>query len=361
MKTTLSISRMGQMTALGADWWNDSGVPGELGEAVALGAVGGTSNPVIVAQAAKSNPDLCRPILGRLIRDHPSATEDDLAWQLIHALGVQSAKQLEPVFQATNGAKGFLSMQVNPKFHPDQDRMVVQAKELAALAPNIAIKVPATAAGIAAMEDITALGVRVNATVSFSVAQALAASDAFARGLARARQAGRDAGAIRPYITIMIGRVDDHLKRVAEAEKIATTPGALDWAGIAVFKQAYRLLRGSGRPGTLLAAAYRHEGHWSQLIGREVLQTVPYSWWTKFNVGEIAPRLTLDDPVDDAVVAELRAKFPDFVRAYDADGMAPAEFVRYGATVHTLQQFLGGYDDLIAIVRAAMLNPKTNG
>ena len=60
-------SRVSQMTALGADWWNDSGVPAELGEAVALGAVGGTSNPVIVSQAVKAQPALCNPIIDRLL------------------------------------------------------------------------------------------------------------------------------------------------------------------------------------------------------------------------------------------------------------------------------------------------------
>ncbi len=346
---------MSQMTALGADWWNDSGVPSELGEAVALGAVGGTSNPVIVSQAAKAHPELCGPILEELIKDHPTATEDDLAWNLIHALGIRSAKQLEPVYTATKGAKGFLSMQVNPKFYPDKDRMVAQGLELSALAPNIAIKTPATEAGIAAMEELTARGARVNATVSFSVAQALAVSAALERGLARARADGRDADAIRPYITLMIGRVDDQLKRVAGAQKIETTPGVIDWAGIAVFKRAHHIFKAGGRPGTLLAAAYRHEGHWSQILGREVLQTVPYNWWTKFDVSAVEPRVTIDDPVDDAILAELRAKFPDFCKAYDEDGMTPAEFARYGPTIHTLDQFLGGYDDLVSIVRAAML------
>ncbi|HEY4302770.1 MAG TPA: transaldolase family protein [Candidatus Didemnitutus sp.] len=354
----MNIARMSQMTALGADWWNDSGVPAELGEAVSLGAVGGTSNPVIVAQAVKARPDLCLPILDRLIAEHPHATEDDLAWQLIHALALQSAAQLRPVYDATSGAKGFLSVQVNPKFYPDQDRMVAQAVRLAALAPNIAIKAPATATGLAAIEAMTARGIRINATVSFSVAQAVAASNAIARGLERARAAGLDAGAIRPYITLMIGRVDDHLKCIAAARNIATTPGLLDWAGIAVFKHAHRIFRARDLPGTLLAAAYRHEGHWSQIIGRDVLQTVPYSWWTKFNVSATEARPTLDEPVDGAILAELRAKFHDFIRAHDEDGMQPAEFIRYGATVHTLQQFLGGYDDLIASVRARMLpNP----
>lgn len=347
--------RMSQMTALGADWWNDSGVASELAEAVALGAVGGTSNPVIVSQAAAAHPELCLPILERLIAEHPRATEDDLAWKLIHALGTESAARLQPVYEASRGRKGFLSMQVNPKFYPDLRLMLAQAVELSALAPNIAIKAPATEAGIQAMEEMVARGVSVNATVSFSVAQALAVSAAFERGLKRARAGGVETDRIRLYITLMIGRVDDQLKRVAEAQRIVTTPGLADWAGIAVFKHAHRLFKGSGRPGTLLAAAYRHEGHWSQIIGPEVLQTIPYGWWTKFNASATAPALTLETEVDGSILAELRDKFPDFVRGHDVDGMRPPEFIRYGATVHTLNQFLGGYGDLVTFVRSAML------
>src|SRR4051812_17838178 len=179
---------------------------------------------------------------------------------------------------------------------------------------------------------MTARGIRVNATVSFTVPQAFAVARAFERGLKRARAAGRDADGIRPYITLMIGRVDDHLKRVAEKEKIASTAGVLDWAGIAVFKHAYQIFQRRGLPGTLLAAAYRHEGHWSQIIGPGVLQTIPYAWWTKFNTSPTSPELTLDRPVDPAIIAELRAKFPDFNRAYDESGMPVAEFAGYGAT-----------------------------
>lgn len=346
---------MSQMTALGADWWNDSGVPDELGEAVALGAVGGTSNPVIVSQAVKAQPELCHPMIDRLMAEHPTATEDDLAWKLIHALAIDAASRLRPVYDRTRGAKGFLSVQINPKYYPNKDLMVAQATQLAELAPNIAIKAPATETGIAAIEEMTARGIRINATVSFTVAQASAVAHALERGLKRARSAGHDADAIRPYITLMIGRVDDHLKRIAERENITTTPGAIDWSGIAVFKNAHRIFKQRGYPGILLAAAYRHEGHWTQIIGREVLQTVPYTWWTKFNTSTTTPSLTLDQPVDDTIVAELRAKFTDFGRAYDEDGMSPPEFATYGATVHTLSQFLGGYADLLASVRGRML------
>ena len=348
-------ARMAQMSALGADWWTDSGVPAELSQAIALGAVGGTSNPVIVAQAVKAQPDLCLPIIDRNLTDFPSATEDDIAWKLIHTLALDAAARLLPVFHATRGVKGFLSVQVNPKYYPSFELMVAQATQLTRLAPNLAIKVPATAVGIAAIEEMTARGFRVNATVSFTVPQAVAVADAFARGLQRARTAGLPADTIHPYITLMIGRVDDHLKRVAAHQKIAVTPGVLDWAGIAVFKNAHRIFQQHGYAGTLLAAAYRHEAHWSQIVGRDVLQTIPFSWWTQFNATSAPPALTLEQPVDAAILAELRSKFPDFIRAHDPNGMPPASFLNYGATQHTLHQFLGGYDDLIAAVRARML------
>lgn len=351
----MTTNRMSEMTALGADWWNDSGIPDELSQAIALGAVGGTSNPVIVSQAVKAQPALCHPIIDRLVRDHASDTEDDLAWKLIHTLAIDAASRLMPVYHATKGVKGFLSAQVNPKYYRSKELMVAQATQLAALAPNIAIKAPATDIGIEAIEEMTARGIRINATVSFCVPQAIAVSRALERGLKRARAAGRDADAIQPYITLMIGRVDDHLKRVAERETIPTTPGVLDWAGIAVFKHAHQLFKRHGHVGTLLAAAYRHEAHWSQIIGREVLQTVPYTWWMKYNVSPTQPTLTLDHPVDGAILSELRAKFPDFIRAHDENGMRPSEFIGYGATQHTLTQFLGGYDDLIQSVRARML------
>src|SRR5688572_15278683 len=112
--STMTTSRMSQMTALGADWWNDSGVPSEVAEAVGLGAVGGTSNPVIVSQAVKAQPALCDPLIDRIVAEHCFDCEDEVAWKLIHAMAIESASKLRPVYDRTRGVKGFLSVQVNP-------------------------------------------------------------------------------------------------------------------------------------------------------------------------------------------------------------------------------------------------------
>jgi transaldolase len=64
---------------------------------------------------------------------------------------------------------------------------------------------------------------------------------------------------------------------------------------------------------------------------------------------------TLDQPVDPAVVDTLGRNFEDFRRAYGPDTLAPDDFARFGPTIHTLNQFIGGYQDLLGLVRERML------
>lgn len=344
-------SKMERTSSLGADFWNDSCALGELGEAVANGAVGATSNPVIVTAAVNGESERWTPVLDKLIKDHPKADEDEIAWKLIEAIGVEAAALLRPVYDATKGQKGFLSMQVSPKLYRDAGRMLEHGKKLALLAPNIAIKLPATEAGLAVMEEVTAAGINVNATVSFSVSQAVAAAEACERGFKRAK----DTSKLHPYTTIMIGRIDDQLKRVMESEKVDIDAGHIAWAGIAVFKRAHKIFLEKGYKSTLLAAAYRHEGHWSELIGERVVLTIPYKWWKKFEDSSVEPAETLSRPVDPAIVAALSKAFPDFRRAYEPDGMKVGEFASFGPSVATLRQFLSGYAQLLELVRDRMV------
>ncbi len=137
-----------------------------------------------------------------------------------------------------------------------------------------------------------------------------------------------------------------------------STRAYLNWAGLAVFKNAYRIWQERGYRVRLLAAAYRHLGHWSELIGGDVVLTIPYEWQLKINASDIPVVKRMDIPVDPAIVKALYANIPDFRRAYDPYGMALAEFDGYGATVRTLRAFIAAAHDLMAVVRDFMLpNP----
>jgi transaldolase len=351
----VSSSRMQQTVALGTEFWNDSCATHELKEAIQNGAAGATSNPVIVGAAVSADKARWIPVLERLLRENPGATEDDVAWKLIEAVAREAAALLAPIYQATEGRQGYLCVQVSPKLYRSAERMIEHGVSLAALAPNIAIKCPSTQEGIQAMEELTARGINVNATVSFTVPQVLATAEALERGLERAIRAGVPRERLHPYVTIMVGRLDDHLKRVAERDSILVDPGYLNWAGIAVFKKAHRLFLQRQFRSTLLAAAYRHHLHWTELIGKGAIQSIPYGWWKQFNGSDLPLRGTLSEPVAAEIVDTLSQKFPDFRRAYDEEGLRPEEFAGYGASVHTLRQFLGGYQQLVEWVRDRML------
>lgn len=347
--TVAALTPIRRTQRLGVEFWNDSCRVSELEHAAAQGAAGATSNPVIVGAAVDAEPDTWLPFVAAQARKRARSTEDEVAWELIRAVAKAGAKVLAPLHRSSRGERGYLCLQVSPKLYRDPEAMAEQGKRLAKLGRNLAIKVPATEAGLEAMEELVASGVPVNATVSFTASQAIACAQAMEKGRKRA---GRD---VPGWVTLMVGRLDDHLKRVAERDKPGVDSAALDWAGIAVFKAARGVFARRKFRSRLLVAAYRHERHWTELVGPGIVQSIPYNWWTRFNASETEPEATLDRPVEPKVLQDL-LRLPDFRRAYEPDGLKPAEFVRYGASTHTLEQFLSGYQKVLDVVRKQMLS-----
>jgi transaldolase len=342
------------------DYWNDSCAIADLEYAVARGATGATSNPGIVLEVLGRERGHWEPWLREMATANPAWTEDDLTWALVEAMAIRGAQALEPVFRQTGGHKGRLSIQTDPRNHGNAELMLGQGRRFAGLAPNLQVKFPATKAGLLAIEQATAAGVHVNATVSFTVSQAIAVGEAVERGLDAFAATGGDPKLLAPVCTIMVGRLDDWLRVVVERDGLAVDPDALDWAGIATFKRALTLYRERGFRTRLLAAAYRHRLHWTELVGGDIVLTMPYAWQVRFNASGIAPVSRIDEAVEPRLVAELEARIPDFSRAFAADGLSPTEFDTFGATVRTLRSFIRSYHDLAGAVRDVVLpDPDT--
>jgi transaldolase len=233
--------------------------------------------------------------------------------------------------------------------------MVKQALHFSSLAPNIIVKIPATRAGIEAIEEATYRGISINATVCFTVSQALAVGAAVEKSLNRRESENKDISKMGPVCTIMVGRLDDWLKVVANKRDIITEPEYLEWAGVAVMKRAYRLFKERRYTTRLLSAATRNHRHWSEFIGGDVVVTLTQQWQKRFNSSDIEVIPRMDNPVDEQIIEALLEKFHDFRMAYTDNGMSINEFDAYGATRRTLRQFLSGYDELTHIIRGLML------
>ena len=336
-------------------YWNDSCVVDELAYAVERGATGATSNPSIVLEVLGKEKAHWVPRVHELAAANPTWSEVELTWAIVEEMAARGAAVLRPVFDRTNGLAGRLSLQTNPANHRDPVRMVEQALRFHGLAPNMQVKFPATAAGIAAIEEATAHGVSINATVSFTVPQALMAAEAVERGLARRAAAGGDTSTMSPIVTIMVGRLDDWMKVLVERDNLSVHPDAPNWAGVAAFKRAYGLFRERGYRSRLLAAAFRHRLHWTEFVGGDVSMSMPHAWQVRFNASGIAAGPRMDVPVDPDLIADLTERVPDFRRAYEPDGMAIEEFESFGASARTLRGFIKAYHDLQGAIRDLVL------
>lgn len=350
-----SLHKMACTTA--TDFWNDSCSIPELNYAMAYGAVGATTNPVIVGEVLKKDMNAYDERIRELVSEMSDGSEDDITWKLNEEMAVAGAKLLEPLYHETKGQKGRISIQTNTKNYRNTGRMIEQAVYFGNLAPNIQVKMPTTKASIAAYEEVTYQGVSINATVSFSVPQALAVAEAVERGLKRREEEGKDISLMHPVCTIMVGRLDDWLKEVSERDDILVDPECFNWAGVAVMKNAYQIYQERGYRTQLLAAAYRNHHQWIQFIGADMSLTIPHKWIKRFNSFDTQVRNNIDTPVDSNVIDQLM-RFPDFHKAYFADGMTIDEFDTFGPVRKTLIQFLKGYDDLVSVIRSFMISAK---
>src|SRR5215831_10332501 len=249
-------SRLHQMTqTTRTELWNDSASIDELTASIADGAVGATCNPVIAVTVLKREMQFWRPRILALLEELPTATEDQIGWRLVEEMSARAAAVLKPVFDQHKGVNGRLSIQTDPRFYRDTAAILRQADHFSRLADNMIVKIPVTRAGIPAIEEATYRGISINATVSFTVPQCIAVAEAVERGLVRREREGLDVSSMGPVCTIMVGRLDDWLKVRHEMDGISIDPGYLEWAGVAVFKKAYRIFQERGYRVRLLSAA----------------------------------------------------------------------------------------------------------
>ena len=319
------------------------------------GTVGATCNPVIVLSVLKKEWNLWKDRIAELVREMAGATDGEIAWKVVEEMSQKAAALLAPAFEQHKGRNGRLSVQTDPRLYRNAAAIVEQAERFNALAPNIIVKIPATRAGIEAIEEATWRGISINATVSFTLPQALAVAEAVERGLTRREKAGKDIGRMGPVCTLMVGRLDDWLKVATEKKGIISDPRILEWAGVAVMKKAYRIYRAKGYRLRLLSAAFRNHLHWSEFIGGDVVISPPFEWQKRYNESDVTVEPRMDRPVDPLIVEELTRKYEDFRRAYEEKGMSPAAFDDFPCTRRTMRQFCKAVDDLVALVRDQMI------
>lgn len=178
------------LVACGTKVWLDSIDPDLVRRDRALGATGATSNPIIIADLIKTGR--FNDHLSRLLRQ--GLNDLDIAWQLTDQLVREAQQVFLPVWEQTRGDDGYVSFELDPLLEdpnaaiPEAERTrryIELGKQWSAGHKNRMIKTPATAAGLAALEEMAAAGITLNVTLCFTPRQYIAARDAVWRGAQR--------------------------------------------------------------------------------------------------------------------------------------------------------------------------------
>lgn len=320
-------------TTLGQSLWLDNLSrslirEGTLAKLIAEDGISGvTSNPSIfqkaIADSAYYADDLARL--------KTTESDSERRYESLAIPDIQAACDLfMPTFEASGGYDGYVSLEVAPKWAYDAGKTTEEAHRLAARVDrrNLLVKVPGTPEGVQAFEALTTLGVNVNVTLLFSLAQTQAIFDAYMRGLTARMQAGADIRRSRAVASLFLSRVDTRVD--AQLTDIGTHE-ALSLRGkaaVAMAKLAYqnylRTFHGHGfaslktqgaTPQTLLWAStgvknpdYHDLLYVEPLIGPETINTLPDKTLAALaDHGDPAPRITEG-------VAEAQAQFDDLAR-----------------------------------------------
>ncbi len=322
-------------------YWHDSAICKEQREAFSNGAVGMTTNPFLINSTLKSDREFWSEELKKVPR---GLKGDDKVEALMKLVTCYYARVAEPIFAKSEAGKGYVCAQVNPNRTGEAEYMLAQAQRLSEWAPNIVVKLPATNAGLRAYEECAARGMNVAATVSFTVAQVIAAAEAARRGKERALRAK-----IKPGLTIavmMVGRLDDYLRDVARDSFPEVKESDIVQAGVACFKRAYTIFNERGYDTYLMPAGCRGANHITELAGARMIMSVAPKIAVLLNrVEALEERIGI--PVEEEVVARLMT-MPEFRKAYLPDGMCSREFVTFGSTNRTTDQFVhSGWEPLV--------------
>ncbi|MCL1824787.1 MAG: transaldolase [Betaproteobacteria bacterium] len=288
-----------QVRALGQQIWLDNLSRALLNGGVLAclisedGIAGITTNPAIFQKAIADGHDY-KDDLARL-KQQPITAEE--RYERLAIADVQRACDLlRPLFEQSRGNAGYVSLEVSPALAFDAEGTVAAGKRLHAQIgrPNLLIKVPATPAGLVAVERLIGDGINVNVTLLFSLAHAHAAADAYLRGLERLRAAGGAIEQAMSVASLFLSRVDTLVDARIEAIGGEALP-LRGQAAVAMARLAYRTwrkrfhgsdfaaLRAAGaRPQYLLWAstgtknpAYDDLLYVEPLIGAETVTTLP--------------------------------------------------------------------------------------
>ena len=326
-------------------FWINNPTMAQAEKALRAGAMGCTTNPSYVSKLF-SSPEDYRAVLRAIDLLVPYETDDSAVAAKVQAMMVARISDLFlPLFEDSKGAAGFVTIQGDPFGETAAQNIIDEGVKNRKIGENIVVKIPVTLPGIEAISYFVDSDVPTMATEVMGLSQAIAICEAYGK----AAKASGHAPAF--YVTHITGILDDHFKRVVAAGNIDISAEAMKYAGLSIAKREYALMAERGYPGIMIGGGARKLEDFTELVGGDLAVTINWEGTADVLIDRDGPTVRrIDAPVDARLIAELKEKLPDYVRAFEPDGMTPAEFYDYGGVELFRTSFMKGWKQLLALV-----------
>lgn len=323
---------------------------------------GVTTNPPLSLQAIQTDPAYWIGIAKDIVSENPGLDREGLFWKLYKTVVKAGSEMYLPLFEASGYKEGYLSGQVDPRSVFDKEAMIRQAEEIAAINPNVMVKIPGSKQGYEVIEYLTSKGIPTNNTLSFVLPQLVDCTDSVERGLETARRNGVDLSRWRSVITHMEGRFGNlgGLKDLAQEKGVELTDGEIRLAELAIFKKAYKYLIDNDRPSKMLACSLivgptvdgeNRIWHLEEKSGANVVVTCPPTFIDKVLFMPGVEKISFKkDRILEDIPGKLMDKLmrvPYFERGYAEDGYTRDEYNTLPALQRTAEQFSKATDEMV--------------
>ena len=322
--------------------WINNPTPEEAEKSITAGAISCTTNPTYCMKQhmRESEQDEVNKVIDEVI---DKIDDDDVAADLVQQKLVKRIMDIFlPIYEKNPGKEGFVSIQGNPFLDDDPEHIINEALQYRKLSKNFITKIPATRAGLEALEVLIPEDMPMIATEVMGVSQAVYTCEMYKR-------VSKRYGKYPPfYLTHITGIFDEHLGNVVKRNSIDISPDILWQAGCIVARKQYRIFKEREYPGVMLGGGVRGLYHFTEMVGSEMHITINWKGTADKLIERDPPAVyRMFNPAPQYVIDELMDKIPDFKKAYLEDGLTIDEYKDFGPVDLFRSQFINGWDYLI--------------
>ncbi len=293
--------------------------------ALAAGALGCTNNPSYTQKMLVNaeEGEYSKQILAEVLQEYDDDRQAAIQFQARMCKPI--ADKFMPLWEASGGVHGWVSIQGDPFADDNAQDIIDQALDNRKVSPNICCKIPLTEPGLEAIEHLIPLNVPMNSTEIFGVAQMVALAETYEKV---ARETGKYP---MMYMSHIAGIYDDYLRNYVKENDVQISPDVLHQAGLAVARKVYRIMTERAYKCTFIGGGARGLHHFTEMVGGRVVVTINWKGTADKLLEQNPPVVyRLFNPVPDKVIDELMEKLPAFRRGYLEDGLSIEEFEDFG-------------------------------